>query len=70
MGDSSTIDFMYIPDFDPELRRATTEIRVPILPWINPSAATKAAAAEVDEPVCLLLSCYITLHPLRLVVKY
>lgn len=53
VGDSSTIDFMYIPEFDPDLSSGQAQIRVPILPWLNPSAATKAAAAEVDEPVMI-----------------
>lgn len=35
VGDSSTLDFAYIPDFDPETRSAPLGIRVPILPWAD-----------------------------------
>lgn len=51
VGDSSTIDFMYIPDFDPDLRSAPVEIRVPIMPWTQASEATRAELTEAEEPV-------------------
>ncbi|KAF1849870.1 uncharacterized protein K460DRAFT_360718 [Cucurbitaria berberidis CBS 394.84] len=51
VGDSSTIDFAYIPDFDPDLRSAPVEFRVPILPWINPSETVQAEVTEAEEPV-------------------
>ncbi|KNG52370.1 dna-binding sap domain-containing protein [Stemphylium lycopersici] len=35
VGDTSTLDFAYIPDFDPETRSAPLGIRVPILPWAD-----------------------------------
>ncbi|EMD60176.1 hypothetical protein GGP41_009565 [Bipolaris sorokiniana] len=35
VGDSSTLDFAYIPGFDPETRSAPLGIRVPILPWAD-----------------------------------
>lgn len=53
VGDSSTIDFAFIPDFDPDTRSAPVEFRVPILPWSNPSEAAKAEAAEIEEPVMI-----------------
>ncbi|KAF2833617.1 hypothetical protein CC86DRAFT_278858 [Ophiobolus disseminans] len=49
--DTSTIDFMYIPDFDPELRPAKYELRVPILPFTQASEAVKAEATEAETPV-------------------
>ena len=56
MGDSSTIDFMYIPDFDPDMRAAPVELRVPILPFTQASAATKAEVTEAEPEVGLILS--------------
>jgi hypothetical protein len=47
--DSSTIDFAYIPDFDPDTRSAPVEIRVPILP--QNSSVNVAAAEETEEVV-------------------
>lgn len=35
VGDTSTLDFAYIPDFDPETRSAPLGVRVPILPWAD-----------------------------------
>jgi len=35
VGDSSTIDFAYLPDFDASLEPSQTGIRVPILPHIE-----------------------------------
>lgn len=51
--DNSTIDFMYIPDFDPDTQTAPIELRVPTLPWLNPSETSKSAAVEADEPVMI-----------------
>ncbi|KAF2709187.1 hypothetical protein K504DRAFT_501929 [Pleomassaria siparia CBS 279.74] len=48
VGDTSTIDFTYIPDFDPELR-SSPAVRVPILPQINPSEAAKVHTAADGE---------------------
>ena len=63
MADSSTIDFAYIPDFDPEARREPEKLRVPILPFTNASEATLLAATEAEEPVCFTppLYCWIAL---------
>ncbi|KAF2441954.1 hypothetical protein P171DRAFT_434547 [Karstenula rhodostoma CBS 690.94] len=50
-NDSSTIDFAFVPDFDPDLGAAPVAIRVPILPTTttpNPSYAF-ASPVEVDE---------------------
>ncbi|KAL6707144.1 hypothetical protein ACN47E_004691 [Coniothyrium glycines] len=51
VGDSSTIDFAYIPDFDPDTQTAPVKLRVPILPWTNPSAAIKAELTEAEAEV-------------------
>ncbi|KAF1940174.1 hypothetical protein EJ02DRAFT_406998 [Clathrospora elynae] len=50
-GDTSTIDFMFIPDFDPELKRTSSGLRVPILPWIEAGENVKGRATEAEEPV-------------------
>lgn len=52
--DTSTIDFAYIPDFDPDLGSSPVGIRVPILPTTvapNPryTFASAIAAAEAAE---------------------
>lgn len=49
--DSSTIDFMYVPDFDPDTTTAPTKINVPIILSTVTSSATQAAAAEAEQPV-------------------
>lgn len=51
VGDSSTIDFAFIPDFDPDAQTAPVQMRVPILPWTNPSPSTQAAATEAEAEV-------------------
>ncbi|KAF2117781.1 hypothetical protein BDV96DRAFT_570916 [Lophiotrema nucula] len=54
--DSSTIDFAYIPDFDPDTNQSPV-IRVPILPQTLPSEATKAhIAVDVEEESVMLPS--------------
>lgn len=53
VNDTSTIDFMYVPDFDPDAQTAPTQIRVPIILSTATSPATQAAAAEAEEPVLL-----------------
>lgn len=51
VGDTSTIDFAYIPDFDPDAQAAPI-IRVPILPQTTLSESGKAhTAQEVEEAV-------------------
>jgi hypothetical protein len=52
--DSSTIDFAYIPDFDPELSVTSEHLRVPILPFTQASEAAKAKFTEADTPVSYL----------------
>jgi hypothetical protein len=52
VNDSSTIDFAFIPDFDPDMKRAPVEVRVPIVPWLETSRAVKAEVTEAEEPVC------------------
>jgi hypothetical protein len=51
VNDTSTIDFMYVPDFDPDAQTAPSKIRVPIILSTATSPATQAAAAEVEQPV-------------------
>lgn len=53
VNDSSTIDFAYIPDFDPDMKRAPVEVRVPIVPWLETSRAVKAEVTEAEEPVMI-----------------
>jgi hypothetical protein len=53
VNDSSTIDFMYIPDFDPDMKAAPVEVRVPILPFTQASEATRAEAIEPEAPVMI-----------------
>jgi len=53
VGDSSTIDFMYIPDFDPDLKSAPVEVRVPILPWAEATDSAKASLTEAEAPVMM-----------------
>lgn len=48
VGDSSTIDFAYLPDFDPDTAQSPI-IRVPILPQTRPSEANKAYTAVEEE---------------------
>ena len=51
VNDSSTIDFAYIPDFDPDSKTAPV-VRVPILPQTIASQASRLHIAnDVDEPV-------------------
>jgi hypothetical protein len=51
VNDSSTIDFMFIPDFDPDTGRAPVELRVPMLPWNSATASVKEWFTEAEEPV-------------------
>jgi hypothetical protein len=44
--DSSTIDFAFIPDFDPDTRSAPVEMRVPVI-----LSTTSARVTETEEPV-------------------
>lgn len=53
VNDSSTIDFMFVPDFDPDAKTAPTKINVPIILSTATSSATQAAAAEAEQPVLL-----------------
>ncbi|KAF2846370.1 hypothetical protein T440DRAFT_458753 [Plenodomus tracheiphilus IPT5] len=49
--DSSTIDFAFIPEFNGELQVEPEKLRVPILPWAEPSAAVKQEFTEKEESV-------------------
>lgn len=49
VGDSSTIDFAFLPDFDPDTATLPT-VRVPLLPTSNYESAS-SYVAEVEEPV-------------------
>ena len=49
-GDSSTIDFMFFPDFDPDANTTPSRIRVPLLPTTGPSGGSSYASDE-EEPV-------------------
>ncbi|CAI6338631.1 unnamed protein product [Periconia digitata] len=51
VGDSSTIDFAFIPDFDPDTQSAPVEIRVPILP--QTTIPFEAVTEEAEEAVML-----------------
>ncbi len=62
VGDSSTIDFMFIPDFDPDANSAPLQVRVPLLPWAHPSEEIRAAAIETEEPVSCLFTTYEQYH--------
>ena len=51
VNDTSTIDFTFIPDFDPDTGNSSV-VRVPILPQTNISDAAKAhTAADGEEEV-------------------
>lgn len=53
VNDTSTIDFAFVPDFDPDAGEAPI-VRVPILPQITPSESAKAhTAADGEEEVML-----------------
>jgi hypothetical protein len=49
--DSSTIDFVYLPDFDPDNHTAPAEFRVPILPFNQAGPVTRAQLTEAETPV-------------------
>lgn len=51
--DSSTIDFAYLPEHIPDFHPETAKLRVPILPWTEPSAAMKQDLTEQEVPVML-----------------
>ncbi|CBX91930.1 hypothetical protein IAQ61_000136 [Plenodomus lingam] len=51
--DTSTIDFAYIPEFNGELQVESEKLRVPILPWKEPSAAVKQEFTEKEESVMM-----------------
>jgi hypothetical protein len=56
VGDTSTIDFMYIPEFE-DVGAAPVQLRVPILPFTEASKNVKGYATEADEaPVRLITS--------------
>lgn len=66
-NDSSTIDFAFIPDFDPDLGKGPVGIRVPILPTTstpNPeyTFAAAVAAAEAEEEVMLPMIHTVSAH--------
>jgi hypothetical protein len=50
VGDSSTIDFAYFPDFDPDIEPAPV-MRIPLLP-AGLYNTTSTYAVEAEEPVC------------------
>ena len=50
VNDSSTMDFAYMPDFDPD--NAITPIRVPLLPNNFYPARTWAHGPEAADSVC------------------
>jgi hypothetical protein len=60
VGDTSTIDFAFIPDFDPDSSNAAV-VRVPIMPQTEPTEAAKVhTAADGEDAVRTHLS--LTLH--------
>lgn len=48
--DSSTIDFAYLPDFDPDTSSAPVEVRVPLMPSTNFSS-TQTVYEEPQQEV-------------------
>lgn len=52
VNDSSTIDFAYFPDFDPDNAEASA-IRVPLLPNNFSPARTGAHSLEAADDVCI-----------------
>lgn len=56
--DSSTVDFAYIPNYNVEFQAEPAKLRVPILPWTEPSAAMKHEFTEKEEPVSS--ACFVT----------
>jgi hypothetical protein len=55
VGDSSTIDFAYLPDFDPDTKKSPV-IRVPILPQtVLPESHRVATESKVEETVSVNL---------------
>lgn len=58
VGDTSTIDFCYIPDFDPDTQVAPI-MRVPILPQTITKPENVQIAAEAEEQVCCSPSRFI-----------
>lgn len=44
--DSSTIDFAYLPDFDPDTSSAPVEVRVPLMP----STSFSSIQSVYEEP--------------------
>jgi len=51
VNDTSTIDFMYIPEFV-DTKAAKFEIRVPIMPFREAGSAVKEERTEAETPVC------------------
>ena len=51
VNDSSTIDFAYFPDFDPDNAEASA-LRVPLLPTNFSPARTGAHSLEAADSVC------------------
>jgi hypothetical protein len=58
VNDTSTIDFMFIPDFDPDTKSSPVEFRVPILPFTQASEAVKEELTESETPVRWIVITY------------
>ncbi|KAF2794723.1 hypothetical protein K505DRAFT_241453 [Melanomma pulvis-pyrius CBS 109.77] len=59
VNDTSTIDFAYVPDFDPDAASAPI-VRVPILPQTTPSEISKAHTAVDTNTVQTMLPTIVT----------
>ncbi|QDS76325.1 hypothetical protein FKW77_002576 [Venturia effusa] len=51
VNDTSTIDFAYLPDFDPDTQSAPTTVRVPLLPPGLYPASTKTSYTKAEEEI-------------------
>jgi hypothetical protein len=51
VGDTSTIDFAYLPDFDPDAGVAPPTVRVPLLPPSLYPASTKTSYTKEEEEI-------------------
>jgi hypothetical protein len=54
VNDSSTMDFMFIPEFDAETKGSGRAMRVPILPGTQASEKVKETVTEAENPVSSL----------------
>jgi hypothetical protein len=65
VGDNSTIDFAYLPDFDPDSDTPPPVLRVPLLPESLYPRSTKTTYTAEEEEIVRPLD----LHPMHVVLK-